>query len=303
MTEQFEAYTASARERAEWWRLVATVLLTAVIVVAGIFGMFALVGIYAPERAPELERGGTPFGVMVFLLSFAWFHVGLGLSVRLFHRRGFGTLLGPRGSRLRHFWFGTAFAVGLVFVPFVLAPLDAALFPGEFKPPRFVGDVGVWATFLVPALIAILVQTSAEEVVFRGYLLQQLAARSKSMLIWAVLPSALFAALHFNPGTFGVNTWFHMLHTLVVGTLLALVTARTGNLGAAIGLHFANNAVGFLLFGLRGFEDGLALFVYDFDLKGAYVTYGLLVQTAVSIVGYLVWTRWMNRRDRRLQSA
>ena len=40
----------------------------------------------------------------------------------------------------------------------------------------------------------------AEEALFRGYLLQQLAVRNPSPLIWMVLPALVFAALHIDPG-------------------------------------------------------------------------------------------------------
>ena len=303
MSEQAKAFVEPARARSGWLQVIGTLVVTTVIIGAVMIGIFTAVETTMPERAPEVLAGGTPFGVMVFLVTFAGFHIGLWLALRMIHRRGYGTLFGPPGNRVRNFGYGVAFAAGLVFIPFVFAPLDAVLFPGEFSPPRFVGDISVWVVWLVPALIAVLIQTSAEEVLFRGYLLQQLAARASSMWVWAVLPSAIFAVLHYNPGTFGVNTWFHIGNTLIIGVLLALVTMRTGNLGAAIGLHFANNAIGFLLFGIRGFEDGLALFVYEFDLKGSYVTYGLIVQTVVSVLGYLLWSAWMNRRARRLQSA
>jgi DNA-directed RNA polymerase subunit RPC12/RpoP len=41
--------------------------------------------------------------------------------------------------------------------------------------------------------VGVLIQTGAEEVLFRGYLQQQLAARFASPIAWMVLPSAIFA--------------------------------------------------------------------------------------------------------------
>ena len=60
---------------------------------------------------------------------------------------------------------------------------------------------GEWLIGLIPALALILMQVAAEEVAFRGYLLQQLRARFRSPLVWAVLPALVFGALHFDPAT------------------------------------------------------------------------------------------------------
>ncbi len=54
---------------------------------------------------------------------------------------------------------------------------------------------------------ACLIQTGAEELVFRGYLQQQLAARFASPLIWMVLPALIFGAVHYDPATAGPNVW------------------------------------------------------------------------------------------------
>ncbi|WP_338153259.1 CPBP family intramembrane glutamic endopeptidase [Pseudophaeobacter leonis] len=73
--------------------------------------------------------------------------------------------------------------------------------PYDFGAP-LVSNLGFWPWLgLLPlSLLAVLVQVSAEEVVFRGYLQQALAARFKSPVIWLVAPSALFGLAHYMPG-------------------------------------------------------------------------------------------------------
>ena len=63
----------------------------------------------------------------------------------------------------------------------------------EGMPPEVarLRPLGEWLMGLAPALVLILWQVSAEEVAFRGYLLQQLRARVRSPLVWAVLPAFL----------------------------------------------------------------------------------------------------------------
>ena len=53
-----------------------------------------------------------------------------------------------------------------------------------------------WLLALGPVATVIFLQASSEELVFRGYLPQQLAARFGNPAVWGFLPSILFGALH-----------------------------------------------------------------------------------------------------------
>ena len=64
---------------------------------------------------------------------------------------------------------------------------------------------GRWLVLLPLSLSAIIVQCAAEEIVFRGYLQQQLAARFRHPAIWIGLPSVLFALGHYMPESAGSN--------------------------------------------------------------------------------------------------
>ncbi|MEZ5685612.1 MAG: CPBP family intramembrane glutamic endopeptidase [Paracoccaceae bacterium] len=99
------------------------------------------------------------------------------------HQRALGSLLGAQV--LRDF--------RKVLIP--LAALWLALLLALLNP-----DVGrsaplptvlTWLPLVLPLLV---LQIGAEELVFRGYLLQQLGARFHHPLIWMGLPSVLFGA-------------------------------------------------------------------------------------------------------------
>jgi len=118
----------------------------------------------------------------------------------------------------------------------------------------------------VPALVALAIQTGAEELVFRGYLQQQLAARFASPVVWALLPSVGFGMLHYDPATLGANAWLVVGATGLFGLIAADLTARSGTLGMAWGLHFANNFVALALIAPLGDLSGLALFRVPFAM-------------------------------------
>ncbi|HBS98322.1 MAG TPA: CPBP family intramembrane metalloprotease, partial [Citreicella sp.] len=102
-------------------------------------------------------------------------------------------------------------------------PLSADLQPG--LPPV------TWLALLPLTLLALLVQTGSEEILFRGYLQSQLAARLPWPAVWLVLPSALFALGHHAPAIYGANAGLVTLWAFVFGLAMADLTARSGTLG------------------------------------------------------------------------
>ena len=77
--------------------------------------------------------------------------------------------------------------------------------------------------------------------------MQGLAARFGRGRLWWVLPAVLFGLLHWSPAAFGPNAALAVLNAVLIGLILGDVTARTGNLSLAMGLHFANNTIALLL--------------------------------------------------------
>jgi hypothetical protein len=155
---------------------------------------------------------------------------------------------------------------------------------------------GTWALLLVPAILGLIVQTGAEELLFRGYILQQLAARFRSPVIWAFLPALTFGLLHFDTGRLGGMAIWAVAATTLFGLMAADLTARTGNLGAAWGLHFGNNAFGILILGTPGNLSGLALFqtpytADDMSRAGAVPVLDILFLTAAWFLARRLCTR------------
>ncbi len=209
-------------------------------------------------------------------------------------RRGPATLIGPGGFRPRDFALGIAAVV-------LLGALAALTLSGLTPPVRQM-SLAAWAAWLPLALPALLVQTAAEEIAFRGYLLQGLAARFRSRWIWWLLPALGFGALHWNPAEFGANAWLVALSTAVIGLILADVTIRTGNLSAAIGLHFANNVASLLVVALPSPLASLSLYLAEIDPADADALRPLLLaDLATTLAAYAAWLALCHRR-RRLHS-
>jgi hypothetical protein len=95
--------------------------------------------------------------------------------------------------------------------------------------------------FAVLALILIPIQTSAEEFLFRGYLLQWMGLRLKNKWILSFLNGALFFLPHAANPEMGTGSVLVGLSYFVMGFFLALITLQDNGIELALGMHAANN--------------------------------------------------------------
>lgn len=251
-----EELVAPARAKSALWRFGLGLIVVIVIYVAGmaaLFGVLVLVSGFqgANHWVARMANADSPTATLLVLATFIGMGIGPLVAARFLHRRPLWSLFGARARLLRHF------AVALCICAVVYAA--SALMPSGIEPVRNL-PTGLWLSFLPLALLGVLIQTGAEEVLFRGYIQTQLAARFASPMIWMILPSALFAVLHYQPDIYAENAWMVVVVVFIFGVLAADLTARTGTIGAAWGFHFANNCGAILLVGVEGPLSGLALF-------------------------------------------
>ena len=245
-------------------------------------GLFQLAGPQNEAFYTDLLSGRTPVAMFALLGSFALMIVGVGIVTRVLHRRSVLSLIGPLHVALPQFGAvtRTVFLVGAVI--FLLPPW------GMGDPYVSNMAIGKWVMLLPLSLIGVLIQVSAEEMVFRGYVQQQLAARFRSPWIWMVLPSVIFALGHYLPDQAGENALIIALWAGVFGILMADLTARAGSLGPAIAVHFCNNVVAILITSMPDDLSGLALYLTPFSMEdSAALRAWLPVDFAMMLVGWL----------------
>lgn len=250
-------FCAPARGTAQPWRTLAGLGL---IVGAYLFGLRLVTSVIVGSLGPldglmtleEVAAGATPFGLTALLFTYLPLTGGLALAVAVLRNRGIDSLIGPGLMAWRSF----------LWVALPLMALAVALMPLQVMAANVGPHLGLITllSWLPLALPGLMIQTGTEELIFRGFLQQQLAARSSSPLVWMALPAALFAALHWAPGEYGAMAGLVVVWAFGFGMASADLTARTGNIGAAVGLHFAINAQSLFLVGTFGHLDGLALF-------------------------------------------
>ncbi|MGX7666633.1 CPBP family intramembrane glutamic endopeptidase [Flavobacterium pedocola] len=108
-------------------------------------------------------------------------------------------------------------------------------------------DPAAFFPFLILALILIPMQTSFEEYLFRGYLMQGFGIFTNSRLIPFMVTSVLFGLMHIANPEVGKMGMVIMVYYIGTGFFLGLITLMDEGLELALGFHAANNLVGALL--------------------------------------------------------
>jgi membrane protease YdiL (CAAX protease family) len=305
MIRRYRAYldqTASLRPQARLWGIplmTAAAVLGNIAATAGVFmvvawAISAVTGEPTQIVLDRLAALGSPAALVAFLFSFAGASLGILLAFPLIHRLRPGEL---NGVDRRFQWDNVGRAAALVLAVGVASTALALPIQDLTRNAGW----SLWLTWALPALAGILVQVHAEELFFRGYLQRMLAARWRQPAIWLGIPAVAFAATHLpNAAAFGANAWLVLLVPFLVGLAAGDVTARTGGIGGAVGLHFANNALGILLVGVPGPFGQIALWQHSIDLAdAASVRPMILLNLAVIVVAYGVY-RLLEARLHRL---
>jgi membrane protease YdiL (CAAX protease family) len=195
----------------------------------------ALIGI---NPAISLALTLTPFILAFFAIV---------IVARLIHGRPATSLVAP-GRPIRWGRLAQGFGAWLV-VAAVISLVEAVIFPGRYS---LTLDPGRLLPFAVVAVLLFPLQSSAEELFFRGYLLQGLGRLTRNRLLLASLTGLIFAGLHIENPEVGAEFWLVMAFYFVFGVVLALITLRDNGLELALGVHAANNLFTALVANFKG---------------------------------------------------
>jgi hypothetical protein len=174
--------------------------------------------------------------LMIFTFSVAI--LVLFLCLKYFHKKKFTSII---TSRKKIDWKRVLYAFsvwGLISVVFI--------FIGIFLSP----EDYTWNFKLIPFGILLLVsflflpfQTSAEELVFRGYLMQGFAILAKNRWLPLLMTSVIFGLLHgMNPEVEKLG-YITMVFYIGTGLLFGIITLMDEGIELALGLHASNNIV------------------------------------------------------------
>lgn len=278
-----EQLVRPGRAHAQLWKLVVGLLSIGVFVFALntlLIGVVAGAG--SEVWAQSVLTGDSPAAMYLLLGSFGIVILAVALAARQLQHRSLGSIIGPMTLTIAQFWSVLRILMILWVVVLILPPYDMGA-PLENNLP-----LSTWLVLLPLSLLAVLIQVSAEEILFRGYIQQALAARFRSPLIWMIMPSALFALGHYQPGQAGENAALIALWAGMFGILMADLTARAGTLGPAIAVHLFNNMIALLFISLPDSLNGLSLFLVPYEMSDTDLLRSwLLADFAMMLVAWL----------------
>ncbi len=195
-------------------------------------------GEFAKAAGDNFMSLGINPNLFLFLMIFM-FAMGLWalyLCVKFIHKRTFTSLV---TSRKKIDWKRILFAFmlwGLVSTVFTFYSIftEPEMYQWNFKPEPFFTLVAISFLFLP-------LQTSFEELFFRGYLMQGFGLLFKNALIPLLLTATFFGLLHgANPEVEKLGM-IMMVYYIGTGLLLGIMTLMDEGTELAIGFHAANN--------------------------------------------------------------
>lgn len=180
--------------------------------------------------------------LFLLMLSFVFAFLAIYLVIKYFHKQ---TFLSVTTSRSKMDWkrFFFSFSIWGIFTiasTVIMYYANPESFEINFKPIPF-------AILAVIAIVLIPIQTSTEEYIFRGYLMQGFANLAKNKWFPLVMTSVIFGTMHIaNPEVQKLG-YIIMIYYIGTGLFLGILTLMDEGMELALGFHAANNLIAALL--------------------------------------------------------
>ncbi|WP_299126873.1 CPBP family intramembrane glutamic endopeptidase [uncultured Winogradskyella sp.] len=174
--------------------------------------------------------------LFLMLLSFAVGLVGILIVNKWLHKMTLTQLTTARKKiDWKRFWI-IFFAWGILSSGLVL--LDYFMSPEHYE---WNFDFNKFIILAVIAILMVPLQTSCEEYLFRGYLMQGIGLAAKNKWVPLIITSVVFGMLHIaNPEVEKLG-YVIMVYYIGTGLFLGIMTLMDDGLELALGFHAANN--------------------------------------------------------------
>ena len=177
------------------------------------------------------------------LISFLPLFIATLLAYRIFLKKNIKSLFTSRDAySYKRTWIGFA---SLALISSAFGSFDLIL---NWDSYTFSFKASAFLPYLLIAFTLLPIQTTAEELFFRGWIQRWLDNGKKKQWSISILSGAIFSLPHLaNPEVAGNELIFPIISYGATGFMLAWVTYRDKSLELAIGAHFANNLLAALL--------------------------------------------------------
>ena len=289
----------------DWWLYLVGLILIFIGVMIGQFPLTFVIIAQAVARGGDLSNMDTSsvmsilepnLNLFLMLLSFAVGLVAVFVVVKYIHKQSIKSLTTSRSSiDWSRFWFAFLVWVSTTFcfilLEYYTSPENYSF---NFKP----------IPFLILVLISIIfipLQTSFEEYLFRGYLMQGLGVLTKNRWVPLIFTSTLFGLMHIANPEIDKLGYLLLVHYVGTGFLLGIMTLMDEGLELALGFHAANNLIGALLLTAdwTAFQTHSILKdISEPEMSSAEVFFPIFIIYPILLLVFAKkykWTHWKNK--------
>ena len=237
------------RENKFWKYIVGSLLIILASTVGQIPLLIAIVvkvfseGKTMPTSGEDLMKVvDSNLSLFLVLLSFAVAMVGFYFVITLFHKQ---TFLSVTTSRKKVDWKRILFS----FTLWSIFTIVSTVYSYYSSPENFVINFQPipFVILFIISIVFIPIQTSTEEYVFRGYLMQGFANLSKNKWFPLLMTSIIFGTMHIVNPEVSKMGYIIMIYYVGTGLLLGIMTLMDEGMELALGFHAANNLITALL--------------------------------------------------------
>lgn len=228
----------------EWWRYFIGCIVIFIATQLGsipfIIAIFSKVGVEGASKINETDMmtvlDNSNLTLFYFLLPFVLGFLGLCLVIKFMHNQTFLSLITSR-KKIDFSKIATSFTIACTiilittFLSYLISP-KAYVYNFELKP------------FIILFLIVIFLipfQTTWEELMFRGYLMQGIGGIVKNKWVPLLITSFSFGLLHYwNPEVIKIGP-FLLVHYIFTGFFFGVITLMDKGMELSLGFHAGNN--------------------------------------------------------------
>ena len=234
-------------------KFIAVIFLVFLAYTIGQFPLLFAVGIENIEsfqNNPDFELYGinSNVGFLLMILMFICATLALWAGIKFLHKASFKSIIRPQSNidYNKIFWafsFWFMLTTGIELIMYLLSSDNYQL---QFNLAKFL-------PLLVISILVLPIQTSFEELFFRGYLMQGIGRGTKSKLAALLITSIFFGLIHgTNPEVAKYGLTVMMSYYISAGLALGIMTIMDDGLELALGLHAATNIYGALIVSYEG---------------------------------------------------
>jgi membrane protease YdiL (CAAX protease family) len=219
----------------------------------------------------------TNLSLFLMLIAFIVAFLALVLFIKLLHHQSIQEVInGTKKIRWSRVFSGAGVWAAILFVSFIVSYIS--------NPDDFVlqFDISSFIPLFFISMLMIPIQTSYEELAFRGYLAQGIGRITKSRWMALLIPSILFGLMHLaNPEVKEFGFWIMIPQYIMFGLIFGLVSILDDGIELALGMHAANNI--FLSLTVTHSSSALQTSAI-FSQKEVDPTYGLIELIVFSLI-------------------